>query len=128
MVAFAVLADSGDFGHETSGRRVRPKPTPPSNRGRVSERTPPRENAKSNLIDELGAPVAEPGSVVWEMYRAAIEAKIADRQLDVAERQLQASIHQVKVARQGVEWSRVQGYGVVAATVISLVALLVAAL
>jgi hypothetical protein len=80
------------------------------------------------LIDELGAPVAEPGSVVWETYRAAIDAKIAERQAEIAERQVEASMRHLEAAQQGVGWSRVQGVAVVAATAISLIALLVALL
>jgi hypothetical protein len=35
-----------------------------------------RGKSREQLIDELGDPVAQPGSIVWEMYRAAIDAKI----------------------------------------------------
>ena len=78
------------------------------------------------LIDELGDPVAQPGSIVWEMYRAAIDAKIAERQAEIAERQVEASMLHLEAAREGVGWSRVQGVAVAGATAISLIALTVA--
>jgi hypothetical protein len=60
-----------------------------------------RGKSREQLIDELGDPVAQPGSIVWEMYRAAIDAKIADRQAEIAEREVEASMLHLEAARKG---------------------------
>lgn len=71
------------------------------------------------LIDELAQPVAEPGSVIHHAYLVAINAKISERQVEVARLQQEA-------AERSVAWAKVQGIATMAATVIALAALLVA--
>jgi len=73
------------------------------------------------LVDDLGKPVAEPRSTIWEMYRAAIDAKIAERWVEVARLQSEA-------ADKMVTWGKLSALATAGATLIALVALLVAVL
>lgn len=64
------------------------------------------------LVAGLAAPVAEPGSPVHEAYRAALELRIAEMHL--------------QAAQDSLAWAKVAALSTVGATVIALVALLVA--
>ena len=66
------------------------------------------------LLADFAAPRAEPGSMVFETMRATLDVRIAEMQRDAA--------------RDAVRWARLSAISTVAASLIALVALLVAAL
>lgn len=73
----------------------------------------PKKTAQE-LLDDFALPRAEPGSIVHEAMRAALEVRIAEMQRDAA--------------RDAVKWAKLSAIATAAASLIALVALLVAAL
>lgn len=71
------------------------------------------------LIDGMAAAEAYPGSVVWEARREAVRAKLFERELEIARLNLEA-------AEKLTDWTRNMAVSSIVATVIALVALLIA--
>ena len=66
------------------------------------------------LLDDFALPRAEPGSIVHEAMRAALDVRIAEMQRDAA--------------HDALTWAKLSAISTAAASVIALIALLIAAL